>query len=352
MSYYSCRSSVNLKYLWKKKRKQNLMAHPHPQPLKKNFSTLSSWKPLSVQPPALCRTPWLLCTEPFLQFQPLHCVLVWLPTAPSFGCLRLCLWASAALSTCSWKCQGISLLSSLKVKVTQSCLTLCNPMDCSPPGSSVHGILQAKVLEWVAILFSRGSSQPGDWTQVSCTVGRFFTIWATKFFPEINPQTVIDKSWWINTPVSSPFRWDWGMPWKAEACPEWLRRALNGSLNLPTGLNLVQPLYWFSSLPWLTPLSMFPGITSLMNLFVLKSFPLNRLLRNIKTVSITALYFIDFIAVLTIWNHLVHLVIYLQCLRQCSLEGLMLKLKRQYFGHVMSSAASLEKTLVLRKDSG
>ena len=49
----------------------------------------------------------------------------------------------------------------LQVKVTQSCLTLCDPMDCSPPGSSVHGISQARILEWVAFPFSRGSSQPG-----------------------------------------------------------------------------------------------------------------------------------------------------------------------------------------------
>ena len=49
-------------------------------------------------------------------------------------------------------------------------------MDCSPPGSSVHGILQARILEWVAISFSRGSSWPRDQTWVSCTVGRFFTI--------------------------------------------------------------------------------------------------------------------------------------------------------------------------------
>ena len=52
-----------------------------------------------------------------------------------------------------------------KMKVTQLCPTLWDPMDCSPPGSSVHGILQARVLEWVAVLFSRGSSQPKDWTQ-------------------------------------------------------------------------------------------------------------------------------------------------------------------------------------------
>ena len=53
-------------------------------------------------------------------------------------------------------------------------------MDNSPSGSSVHGILQARILEWVAIPFSRGSFPPRDWTQVSCTEGRFFTIWATR----------------------------------------------------------------------------------------------------------------------------------------------------------------------------
>ena len=60
---------------------------------------------------------------------------------------------------------------------TQSCPILCDPMDCSLPGSSVHGILQARILEWVAIPFSRGSYQPRDQTQVSCIAGRFFTIW-------------------------------------------------------------------------------------------------------------------------------------------------------------------------------
>ena len=52
---------------------------------------------------------------------------------------------------------------------------LCNPVDCSPPGSSVRGILQARILEWVAIPFSRGSSLPRDRTWVSCIAGRFFT---------------------------------------------------------------------------------------------------------------------------------------------------------------------------------
>ena len=55
-----------------------------------------------------------------------------------------------------------------KVLVIQSCPTLCDPMDCSPPGSSVHGISQARILEWVAISLSRGPSQPRDGTRVSC----------------------------------------------------------------------------------------------------------------------------------------------------------------------------------------
>ena len=65
------------------------------------------------------------------------------------------------------------------VLVTQPCLTLCNPMDCSLPGFSVHRILQARILNWVAIPFRR-SSWPRDWTWVSCIAGRFFIIWATR----------------------------------------------------------------------------------------------------------------------------------------------------------------------------
>ena len=60
-------------------------------------------------------------------------------------------------------------------EVAQSCPTLCDPMDCSLPGSSVHGIFQARVLEWGAISFSRGSSQPRDWTQVSCIPDRLLS---------------------------------------------------------------------------------------------------------------------------------------------------------------------------------
>ena len=64
--------------------------------------------------------------------------------------------------------------------VAQSCPTLCDPMDCSLPGSSVHGILQTRILAWGAMPSSRGSSQPRDQTQVSCTAGGFFTIWTTR----------------------------------------------------------------------------------------------------------------------------------------------------------------------------
>ena len=64
----------------------------------------------------------------------------------------------------------------VKVLVTQSCLTFCDPIVYSPPGTSVHGILQARILDWVAIFFSRGSSQPRNWTQISCIVCRFFPV--------------------------------------------------------------------------------------------------------------------------------------------------------------------------------
>ena len=72
-------------------------------------------------------------------------------------------------------------------------------MDCSPPDSKVHGILQARILEWVAFPFFRGSSQPRDRTQVSCITDRFFTTWATREAPfhpngSINVASISDKS--------------------------------------------------------------------------------------------------------------------------------------------------------------
>ena len=68
----------------------------------------------------------------------------------------------------------------MKVLVTQLSLALGDPMKCSPPGASIHEILKARILEWVASPFSRGSSPPRDRTQVSCIAGRFFTIRVTR----------------------------------------------------------------------------------------------------------------------------------------------------------------------------
>ena len=76
---------------------------------------------------------------------------------------------------CVCECVCVCVCVCLKPK-WQSCLTLCNSMDCSPPDFSGHGIFQAWILEWVAISFSRGSSQ----SRVSHIVGRLFTVWATR----------------------------------------------------------------------------------------------------------------------------------------------------------------------------
>ena len=109
---------------------------------------------------------------------------VWLVTCVGVSLLgfMLCgtLCASWTQLTISFSMLGKFSTIIIKCLVTQSCLTLCEPMDYSPPGSSVHGILQASLLEWVAVPFSRGSSQPMDWTHISGTAGKFFTIWATR----------------------------------------------------------------------------------------------------------------------------------------------------------------------------
>ena len=80
-------------------------------------------------------------------------------------------------------CPGLMAMVSLvkrKVLVAQLCLTLCDLMVCSFPGSSVHGISQERILEWVVVPFSRGFSQPRDQTQVSRIAGRFFIVLATR----------------------------------------------------------------------------------------------------------------------------------------------------------------------------
>ena len=71
--------------------------------------------------------------------------------------------------------QKVVLCAGHVCTVARSCTPLFNPTDCSSPGSSAHGIVQARILEWVAIFSTRRSSRPRDWTHVSCTAGRFFT---------------------------------------------------------------------------------------------------------------------------------------------------------------------------------
>ena len=85
-----------------------------------------------------------------------------------------------SLMQCPEMVQSLVMCHSTKdtgVLVSQSCATLYSPIDCIQPGSSVHGILQARILEWIATPFSRGPSQPRDRNWVPYIAGRFFTVW-------------------------------------------------------------------------------------------------------------------------------------------------------------------------------
>ena len=97
-----------------------------------------------------------------------YCVSCWYPAE---WCDSI--YVYACIYTCVYICV-------VMVLVAQLCPTLCDPVDCSPPGTSLCGILQAGILKWVAIPFSRGSFWPEDWLCVSCLAGRFFTFWATR----------------------------------------------------------------------------------------------------------------------------------------------------------------------------
>ena len=99
------------------------------------------------------------------------------------GCQVIFCGYHCPLIWCVFVCMSVSERK-VRVKVAQSCLTVCAPVDCNLPGSSVHGVLQARILEWVAIPFSRGSSHPRNWTQVSRIGGGFFMS-----EPRGNPKT-------------------------------------------------------------------------------------------------------------------------------------------------------------------
>ena len=94
----------------------------------------------------------------------------------------LVVWSNPFTQQVEWhKPREVNWSKKKKVKVKSSSrVQLCDPMDCSLPGSSAHGIFQARILEWGAISFSRRSSQPRDWTRVSGNVGRYFIVWAIR----------------------------------------------------------------------------------------------------------------------------------------------------------------------------
>ena len=112
-----------------------------------------------------------------------------------------------------WRTQSLtSRISQLPVIITQSCLTLCDPMHCSPPGFSVYGIIQARILDWIAIPFSRGSSWPRDQTRISCAscmTGRFFTFWVTGEVQEVAEWSLIELAWLQLGPPSYQVLWAW-----------------------------------------------------------------------------------------------------------------------------------------------
>ena len=182
------------------------------------------------------------------------------------------------------------------VLVAQSCLTLCNPMYCSLSGSSIYGILQARILEWIAVPLSRASSWPRDWTQVSCIAGRFFTIWATGKILTNLDSILKSRDNTLPTKVSVV---------KAMAFPAVMYRYASWTIKKAERQRIDAFELWCWRLlrvPWTARRS---------NQSILEEFNL-----------------------------------------EYSLERLVLKLKLQYFGHLMWRADSLEKTLMLGKIEG
>ena len=124
-----------------------------------------------------CRTPGFPVLHCLLEFGQLH--VHWVGDAIEqshpLKDISIC-FLSSAFSLCTRP-------HKLHACMCYSCPTLCDPMDCNPPGFSVHGILLARISEWIAILFSRESSSPKDWTHVSHIASRFFMMWATREAP-------------------------------------------------------------------------------------------------------------------------------------------------------------------------
>ena len=168
-----------------------------PLPLRPNF--LQFWlKTILVFPPCFMSLDMFQCLPVYsrweLQFVSYCCektvyILIILkkkslflegpslvPPSPLYFSSSLASLDTLARGSCSFSTPLSTLQLVVVMLLTQSCLTLCDPTDCSPPDSSVHGILQERILKWVAMPSSRGSSQARYRTQVSSIAGRFFTI--------------------------------------------------------------------------------------------------------------------------------------------------------------------------------
>ena len=116
----------------------------------------------------------------------------------------------------------VGVFISVKEKVTQSCPTLCDPIDYT-----VHGMLQARILEWVSLPFSRGSSQPRDQIQVSCIAGGFFTSWATREAQEYWSGLLIPSPGDLPDPgieLGSPALQADSLPAELQDCIKWNNR--------------------------------------------------------------------------------------------------------------------------------
>ena len=135
--------------------------------------------------------------------------------------------------------------------VAQLCLTFCNPLDCRLPSSSVHGILQARMLEWIAIPFSRASSWPRDGTQVSCITSKLFSVWGSTI-EEIKTKCYwAPKSSWVKLPSQRRAQFEG----KSTAEKNGLMQLALPSFLKPCPLSLHS-----NSQHWLVELNLFPGL--------------------------------------------------------------------------------------------
>ena len=220
------------------------------------------------------------------------------------------------------------------VLLTQSCLTLWDPMACILPGSSVHGILKARILEWAAISFSRGSSWPRDWICVFCIAGKFFTIWVTREAPKVETVAVADFVF-LGSKITAD----------CECSHKFERHLLLGSKAM-TNLDSILKSRDITLSTKVCPVKamVFPGVMYRCESWTLKKAEHWR---------------IDAFE-LWCWRRLLRVPWKISRLNESILkeissqysEGLMLKLKLWYFGYLIWTADSLEKTLMLGKIEG